>query len=122
MPAAPTCAVLIREDGSVRQVVLDLSEDALSSLCGHLRCEKIAVVYLTDHLDLWVERDAEFSRRPFNPAATALAASFDPDHHPCHGPALLTGARPRTGRTVGLTDDQVRTVLAHVCADSSEGG
>lgn len=116
MPAAPTHAVLIREDGSVRQVVLNLSEDALPSICCHLACEKISVVYLTDRLDLWIERDAQFSRRPFNPAATTLAGSFDTNHRPCHGPALITGARPRTGRTVGLNDDQVRALLAHLPA------
>ncbi len=116
MPAAPTSAVLIGQDGAVRQVVLDLVQDALPSICDHLGYDKVAVVYLTDRLDLYVQRDA-FLRRPVNHAATALVASFDSDQqHPCHGPALLVGARPMTGRTVGLTDDQVRAVLTHLPA------
>jgi len=51
-----------------------------------------------------------------------MVASFDPDQHPCHGPALFVGARPMTGRTVGLTDDQVRAVLTHLPAEDRATG
>jgi hypothetical protein len=121
MSAAPTSAVLIRQDGAVQQVVLDLAQDALASICDHLGYEKVAVVYLTDRLDLYVQQDA-FLRRPVNHAATDLASAFDPDRLPCHGPALVVGARPMTGRTVGLTDDQVRAVLAHLPAEDRATG
>jgi hypothetical protein len=121
MPTAPTCAVLISQDGAVRQVVLDLARDALPSICDHLGYDKVAVVYLTDRLDLYVQQDA-FLRRPVNAAATDLASAFDPDHPPCHGPALVVGARLMTGRTVGLTDDQVRAVLPHIRAQDGATG
>jgi hypothetical protein len=121
MPTAPTCAVLISQDGTVRQVVLDLAQDALPSICDHLGYGKVAVVYLTDRLDLYVQRDA-FLRQPVNAAANGLAAAFDPEHLPCHGPALVVGARPMTGRTVGLTGDQVRAVLAHLPAKDGATG
>jgi len=116
MPGTPTAAILITEDGTVRLVVLDLA-DSLRSTYEYLDCELGTVVELSPRLDMWLDKDA-LPARPLNPAATRLAAVHGHVHQPYHGPALLTGVRP-SGTTVGLTDEQERSLLAFLSAHAT---
>ncbi|MCT2591136.1 DUF3846 domain-containing protein [Streptomyces sp. N2-109] len=113
MPATPD-ALLLASDGGLQ--VIDLpasSDDHLIVMRAVLRCQRVDLVALTSHLDMWVDDEFLYNYPDeINPFATLLARRYGFTHQPYHGPVLLTGGADQDGETLPLTLDRARALLA----------
>jgi hypothetical protein len=105
-------ALVITPEGEVstRQMP-DNEGDTLTFLRTHIACDYIDLARLTTTLDMWLDDEGMFNR-PVNLLATVLAQAYGLTSQNYYGTAVITGHDGPD--TKGLTDDQVRILLAQL--------
>jgi|SRR5690606_22842815 len=100
--------VKIDADGvpSTEEWNLEPSGQVLPLLQGAVGGEfrRVDCVNLLERLDMWIGEESMHEFEP-NPVATALAASTGLVWQKYHGPVVLAGVDPTTGRTLPLSAD-----------------
>jgi hypothetical protein len=105
-------AVIIKATGE-KSVVEFTNETAYEVLSGTVGGLIQCVSLPSKGLDLWVNEEGKLIGLPQNPIGTALWSDDYGLTDVISGDIIFTGGDDDEGRTLGLTDEQVKTLISY---------
>ncbi|MEU5825641.1 DUF3846 domain-containing protein [Streptomyces sp. NPDC047803] len=109
-------ALLVRPDGFFQ--VLDWpGESSLQTLYRAIDCQAVDVADITPTLSMWVDDEGAINGCRVNVPATHLFQAHGTPRQAYFGNAVFTGGTDPEGDTLGLTEDQLLTLLVSALND-----
>lgn len=109
-------ALLVRPDGFFQ--VLDWpGSSSLRTLYRAIDCRAVDVADITPKLSMWVDDEGIINGSGVNVPATSLFQRHRTPPQPYFGNAVFTGGTDSRGDTLGLTQDQLLTLVVAVLDD-----
>ncbi|MYS39657.1 uncharacterized protein DUF3846 [Streptomyces sp. KhCrAH-43] len=106
-------ALLVRPDGFFQ--VLDWpGESSLQTLYRAIDCRAVDVADITPTLSMWVDDEGAINGCRVNVPATHLFQAHGTPRQAYFGNAVFTGGTDSRGDTLGLTQDQLLTLVVAV--------
>ncbi|MEU8701679.1 DUF3846 domain-containing protein [Streptomyces sp. NPDC048680] len=103
-------ALILRTDGSFQAI--DWPTDGhLNILYTGIGCTAVDAVDVSPTLTMWIDDEGLINGSPVNRPATILYAINKEPHQHYHGNVVITGGTDRHGETLGLTEDQVTSLV-----------
>lgn len=104
--------VRVNLDGTAEgvKIIATTSGERLSAMYKLIGCALVEPVDLPEGITLWVDEEGLY-RSEHNPTLTAMVHRTRPAQSPLFGVGLFLGFEDATGETVGLTRDQLASVI-----------
>ncbi|MFD8406030.1 DUF3846 domain-containing protein [Streptomyces anulatus] len=106
----PLYALILRTDGSF-EVIDWPKENHLPILYKGIGCTHVDAVDISPRLSMWIDDSGLINGSPVNRAATILYAIHQEPHQHYHGDVIITGGVDREGETLGLTNNEVASLI-----------
>ncbi|WP_327713666.1 DUF3846 domain-containing protein (plasmid) [Streptomyces sp. NBC_00464] len=103
-------ALILRTNGSFQ--IIDWPTDGhLNIYYTEIGCTHVDAVDVSPTITMWLDDEGMINGSPVNRTATILYAMHREPHQHYHGNAVITGGTDRHGDTLGLTRDQVTSLV-----------
>lgn len=103
-------ALVISTTGEIETI--DIAEDTLAKLQGAVG-GWVQAIDLSDTVTMWLNEEGKLEGLPHNPTAQSLFDSaFGSGHDYLVGNVVLTGGVDSEGDTLGLTEEQVASLVS----------
>ncbi|MCX4417790.1 DUF3846 domain-containing protein [[Kitasatospora] papulosa] len=103
-------ALILRTDGSF-EVIDWPAENHLPILYAGIGCTYVDAVDISPRLTMWIDDTGLINGALINRAATILYAIHQEPHQHYHGDVIITGGVDAEGETLGLTNDEITSII-----------